>query len=152
MKNTYTVFLFLLFLCVSCKNTDKAKVEDEPENSVDAARDFVRSALDGKFREARAYLLEDSVNTNYMDVAERSYQKASQEVKDGYRTSTIYIHKVDSVNENTSIVVYSNSYKNDHDTLKLLKVNDQWLVDIKYLYEHDRDTVYRQQLPKDTLQ
>ena len=152
MKNTYPVFLLLLFLCASCKDSDKATVEEEPENSVDAARDFVRSALDGKFREARAYLLEDSVNTNYMDVAERSYLRSSQEVKDGYRTSTIYIHKVDSLNENTSIVVFSNSYKNNHDTLKLLKVNNQWLVDIKYLYEHDRDTLYRPQLPKDTLQ
>jgi hypothetical protein len=152
MKNTYPVFLFLLFLCASCKNNDKAAVQEEPENSVDAARDFVRSALDGKFREARAYLLEDSVNTNYMDVAERSYQKASQDVKDGYRTSTIYIHKVDSINDNTSIVIYSNSYKNDHDTLKLLKVNNQWLVDIKYLYEHDRDSLSGMPLPKDTVQ
>jgi hypothetical protein len=151
MKSTYPVFLFLLFLCASCRDSDTAAKKEEPENSVDAARDFVRSALDGKFREARAFLLEDSVNTNYMDVAERAYQKSSQEVKDGYRTSTIHIHKVDSVNENTSIVVYSNSYKNNHDTLKMLKVNNQWLVDLKYLYEHDRDTLPRPQVPKDTL-
>ena len=151
MKSIYP-FLFLLFLCVSCKDNDTAAKVEEPENSVDAARDFIRNALDGKFREARAYLLEDSVNTNYMDVAERSYQKSTQDVKDGYRTSSIHIHKVDSVNENTSIVIYSNSYKNDPDTLKMLKVNSQWLVDLKYLYEHDRDTLNRLKLPKDTLQ
>lgn len=143
-------FLFLLFLCTSCKDSDTGTAE-KSENSVDAARDFIRSALDGKFREARAYLLTDSVNTNYMDVAERAYQKSSQDVKDGYRTSTIHIHKVDPLNDSTSIVVFSNSYKNNHDTLRMLKMSDRWLVDLKYLYEHDRDTSYSIPQVKDSL-
>jgi hypothetical protein len=150
MKRITLPFLFLLFLCAGCKEKDRQS-SGKPENSVDAARDFIRSALDGKFREAREFLLNDSVNTNYMDVAERSYHKSSQDVRDGYRTSTIRIHKTDPVNDSTAIIVFSNSYKNDHDTLRLLKVNQEWLVDLKYLYEHDQDTLYGKPVFRDSL-
>ena len=151
MKRIIIPFLFLLFLFVACKGKDQQS-SGKPENSLDAARDFIRSALDGKFREARAYLLKDSVNTNYMDVAERSYHKSSQDVRDGYRTSTIQIHKTDPINDSTTIIVYSNSYKNDHDTLRLLRIDNQWLVDLKYLYQHDRDTLYMRPVTIDSLQ
>ena len=50
-----------------------------------------------------------------------------------------------------TIIIYSNSYKNDHDTLKVLKVSNQWLVDLKYLFEHDADTLTVKPLTNDTL-
>ena len=96
-------------------------------------------------------MLPDSVNINYMDVAERSYEKAEQATKDGYRASTIHIHQVDPVNDSTFIIIYSNSFKNDHDTLKVLKVTGQWLVDFKYLYEHDSDTLQNKSIANDSL-
>jgi len=43
-------------------------------------------------------------------------------------------------NDSTTITVFSNSYKNDKDTLKIVKQDGQWLVDLKYLFEHDLDT------------
>jgi hypothetical protein len=60
--------------------------------------------------------------------------------KNGYRSSSINIHEVKPVNDSTTMVIYSNSFKNDKDTLRVLKVRGQWLVDLKYLYEHDMDT------------
>jgi len=150
MKRNYLISLFLLFLLYACKNEDKPSTGTS-ENNVDAARNFIRALLDGKFREARAYMLNDSINTNYLDVVERFYQRDVQDNKDGYRTSTIHIHSVDSLNDSTTVVVYSNSFKNNPDTLKVLKVKDQWLVDLKYLYEHDRDTLYKKKILKDTL-
>lgn len=142
--------MFLLFSLYSCKS--KENQQGQSENNVDAARNFIRAALDGKFNEARTYMLLDTSNTNYMDVAERSYQRAGQAIKDGYRTSNIHIHEVKPVNDSTSIVIYSNSFKNDHDTLKVLKINNQWLVDLKYLYEHDADTLVNKPVVNDTIQ
>lgn len=128
---------FLFFFIYSCKGKDK-QLAGKSENNIDAARNFIRAALDGKFNEARTYMLSDSVNVNYMDVAERSYQKAEQLTKDGYRTSSINIISVmEPVKDSVTVVIYSNSFKNDHDTLKVLKINGQWMVDFKYLYEHD---------------
>lgn len=127
---------FLLFFAVACKDSDK-KTPGQSENNLDAARNFIRAALDGKFTEARLFLLPDSVNVNYMDVAERSYQRSDQTVKDGYRSASINIIEVKSpVKDSVTVIIFSNSYKNDPDTLKLIKSNGKWLVDLKYLYLH----------------
>ncbi len=147
MKNYYSLLFLLLF--ISCQSEKK----NESENNVDAARNFIRAALDGKFNEARDYMLPDSVNVNYMDVAERAYQRADQPTKDGYRASSIRIAPagIAEINDSTTIVIYSNSFKNDPDTLKVIKVNDKWLVDFKYLYLHDSDTLFNKPASVDTL-
>ncbi|MES1217513.1 MAG: hypothetical protein ABUT20_18535 [Bacteroidota bacterium] len=139
MKRNLVIFFFLLFS--ACNSNDK-KTATIAENDIDAAREFIRSALDGKFETARIYLLDDSSNIQYITVAERNYQKADAETKYGYRNASIRIYSpVTYINDSTSIIVYSNSYKNDPDTLKVLKKNGQWLVDLKYLYEHDSDSI-----------
>lgn len=148
MKRYPFIFLILLFVFYACNNN---KEQGKSENDIDAARNFIRAALDGKFDEARTFLLPDSVNTNFMDVAERSYRKTDDETKSGYRSSSINIHQVSPVNDSTTVVIFSNSFKNDHDTLKIVKQNGQWLVDFKYLYEHDMDTLYNKPVNKDPL-
>jgi Domain of unknown function (DUF4878) len=148
MKRNRFIFLFLLFGFYACNNE---KQSGKSENDIDAARNFIRAALDGKFDEARNYLLPDSVNANFMDVAERSYLKTDDETKRGYRSSSINIHQVNPVNDSTTVVIFSNSFKNDHDTLKVLKQNGQWLVDFTYLYEHDMDTLFNKPVNKDTI-
>jgi len=139
MKRNIFLFLFLPFISASCK--DKKSQPAESENNIDAARNFIRAALDGKFDEARTFMLADSVNTNYMDVVERSFQNLEKKIKDGYRASSINIIQVsESIKDSVTVVIYSNSFKNDPDTLKVIKANAQWLVDLKYLYQHDTDT------------
>lgn len=130
-------FLFLLFFVPACKEKDR-ETPAESENNIDAARNFIRSALDGKFTEARRFLLPDSLNVNYMDVAERSYQRTDLETRNGYRAASINIIQVNEpLKDSVTIVIFSNSFKNDPDTLKLVKMNNQWLVDLKYLYQHE---------------
>jgi hypothetical protein len=148
MRRNNIFFLFLLFSFYGCAINDE---QGFSENNIDAASSFIRNALDGKFNEAKLYLLQDSANLNYMDVAERNYQKADQLVKDGYRSSSINIHLVEPVNDSTSIVIYSNSFKKDKDTLKVIRLNDKWMVDLKYLYEHNADNMQLLQPKTDTL-
>jgi hypothetical protein len=138
MKTNHLVFLFLLFSFCACSN-DKQPAE-KTGNDINAASEFIRSALDGKFKIARTYMLPDSSNSHYMDAAERNFEKADDDTKAGYHNSSIHIHEVKPVNDSTTIVIYSNSFKNDHDTLKVIKIQEHWLVDLKYLYEHDMDT------------
>jgi hypothetical protein len=141
---------FLLFFAAGCNNDDKQS--QKSENDIDAARNFIRSALDGKFNEAKTFLLADSSNAQYFDVYERNYQKIDPDTKRSYREATINIHNVNAVNDSTTVVIFSNSYKNDHDTLKVIKKNNQWLVDFKYLFNHDNDTLNIPPLiKKDTL-
>lgn len=144
------LFMLLLLVFSGCKSA-KDKAAPPAENDIDAARNFIRAALDGKFNLARTYMLPDSVNINYMDVAERSYGKSDKATKEGYRTASIRILPVTVINDSTTIVIYSNSFKNDPDTLRVLHKNDKWLVDLKYLYEHDMDTMMKKPIQNDTL-
>jgi hypothetical protein len=150
MKRYTSIFLFLLFFVSACKNKDQSATPAS-ENDVDAARNFIRAALDGKFKQASTYMLEDSLNLNYLfDVAERSYQRADQSIKDGYRAASINIVKrVEAVKDSMTVLIYSNSFFEDnHDTLKVVKVNGEWLVDLKYLYRHSEDSVYLKDIMK----
>jgi hypothetical protein len=130
---------FLLFILAACNNNNRDG-SGKSENDVDAARNFIRSALDGNFSQARQYMLQDTANLQYLDVAQRNYQRAPEPTIKSYKESSINIHQVTPVNDSITVVVYSNSFKQDHDTLKVLRLNNQWLVDLKYLYQHDMDT------------
>lgn len=152
MKSFYP-FLFLLFLCAACKSGDK-KADTPAENDVDAARNFIRAALDGKYQVAANYMLDDTQNANYLfNVAERGYQRADQSIKDGYRAASINIVKVmRPVKDSVTVVIYSNSfYRDNHDTLKVLNVNGKWLIDFKYLFEHGNDTLYMKDIINDKI-
>ncbi len=139
MKRSFLFPLVIIPFLFSCGVREKTN--ETPENNIDAARLFIRSALNGNFNDARTYMLADSVNINYMDVVERAYQTMDQPVKDGYRSSSILIHGVNPINDSVTIVIYSNSFKNDQDTLKIVRVDQKWLVDLKYLYQHNMDTI-----------
>lgn len=125
--------MFLPFF-YACNNNDSQAPGGRPENDLDAARTFIKDALDGRFEEARQLMLPDSTNDQTMDVVERNYERMTQEDKIGYMSASIQIHDTRTVND-TSFVVYSNSYKNQNQTLKLVHVNGQWLVDLKYTFQ-----------------
>jgi hypothetical protein len=135
-------------MLIACKDLKKTAVKSE--NNIDAARNFIRAALDGKYSDAMFYMLPDSVNINFLDVAERNYQRTSQENKDGYRSASINVISIkEPVKDSVSIIIYSNSFKNNADTLKVIKINGQWLVDFKYLYLHDPDTISQKMIIND---
>jgi hypothetical protein len=133
MKKLLTGFLALSFFC-ACNNSNQ-QTASKPENDLDAARTFIRDALDGRFEEARQLMLPDSTNEQTMDVTERNYERMSEENKVGYRNASIQIYDTRNVNDSTRIVTYSNSFKNQKDSLKLVRVNGQWLIDLKFTFQ-----------------
>ncbi|MDF2381058.1 DUF4878 domain-containing protein [Nostoc ellipsosporum NOK] len=108
------------------------------ETDVLSATSFIREALKGNFDLARTYMLQDSVNDGYMDAAARK-QRTSDE-RQGLFDASIIIHKRAEANDSTTVIVYSNSYIKQRDTLKMVKKDGKWLVDLKFLFDHDRDT------------
>jgi hypothetical protein len=125
--------ILLAFLLSSC--TNNSSEEASPENDLDAARMFIRDALDGKFQDARQLMVKDSVNENRMTDTERTYEHMSNETKRNYRESSITIYDTRKLNDSTSIVVYSNTFKNMKDSVKVVKKDGSWLVDLKYTFE-----------------
>jgi len=128
-------FLFLQFFC-GCANSDEKK-EPAPtsENDVDAARNFINSVLKSNFKEAKNFVVQDSLNYEYLDATERSFKdQLTDEDRRQYKEASINIHSINPVNDTVSFISYSNSYKKKNERLKVVKRNDQWLVDLKYTF------------------
>lgn len=129
-------FLFLQFFCACAGGEgDSSDSTTTSENDVDAARNFIRSALDGKYDRARKFMVQDSANNEYLDLFQRNYEsRMDPEDKRGYREASINIHDIRQVNDSTTVVSYSNSFKKKNDSLKVVRQNNQWLVDLKYSF------------------
>ena len=134
MKLARLSLLFLLFLS-ACTNESTENKETTSENDVDAARNFIRAALDGQWKDARRFMLQDSTNTQLLDTYENNYQlHMNREDKRGYREASITFYDTRQMSDSVSIISYSNSYKKQKDSLRVVRRNDAWLVDLKYSF------------------
>ena len=141
----------ILFLLIACNNDEEAKTQSD--NDMDAARNFLDAALKGDYKDASAYMLKDSANLEYLNVTERSYQRLSSDEKSGLKAASLRFFDTKQVNDSTTVTIFANSYKNDKDTLRIVRANGRWLVDLKYLFEHGMDTSSNNQKNKiDTIQ
>lgn len=141
MKSILTTLFIVLLTATACNDSCR-KTSGEPENEMDAARNFIRAALDGDYKKAKTLLLHDSLNLQDIGVSERLYtERMSKEDKEKYRGASIHIHESRKVNDSTSIVYYSNTYRNQKDSLKVIKLDGKWLVDFKYIFKHKPDSL-----------
>lgn len=99
---------------------------------MDAARMFIRDALDGRWFEARQYMIQDSVNVQLLETAESKYQEMDKIEKSNYRDAVPRFYGTRKVNDSTTVITYSNSYKNKMDSLKVVRRDGRWLIDLKY--------------------
>ncbi len=146
MKKILYISSLLLVVISACSNADDSA---DSENDVDAARNFIQSALYGDFEKASEYMLKDSVNVERMNNIKRLNLQPDE--KKGLREASINIHNITRRNDSTTIVIYSNSFKNNWDTLKVVKDKGKWVVDFKYLFEHSQDSLAAPVLINDTL-
>jgi hypothetical protein len=128
----------LLLSCglVACGSDRKGK-SNTSDNDIDAARNFIQAALVGDFDRAKIFMVNDSVNNEQINTIQRLNERQAKEEKEKYQTASIRIHQNRNVNDSTSIISYSNSYKNKIDSLKVVRVGGKWLVDFKYMFHTD---------------
>jgi len=136
MNKLLTACALLLFL-TSCNTGDK----DAVETDLNVATSFVQSALKGDFRTAEKYMVDDSLNKEDLTQVARLNERLSKEEKEAYEGATVRIHNNRKVNDSTTIITYSNSYRNKVDSLKVVRLNGKWLVDFKYIFNHKSDTL-----------
>ncbi|MCW3073882.1 MAG: hypothetical protein JWP69_951 [Flaviaesturariibacter sp.] len=132
MKSKLALIVLAVLFLGACTNDEKVVTTSESE--VDAARNFIRASLDNNFDEAKNYILIDSTNTEYLEAAQRNRAHLSKEDNLKYREASIQIYDTKKVADSASIVIYSNSYKNQKDSLKVVRSNGQWLIDFKYSF------------------
>lgn len=140
MKNKFIAILAIAAVAAACNNPTRDAEAEGKQEDIGAARSFIQAALKGNYTEAKKFMLKDSINDQWMSIAE--HQTIDSHTKQGLYDASVNIHNRQVVNDSTTIIIYSNTFKNDKDTLKILKQpTGEWLVDLKYLFNHDNDTI-----------
>lgn len=127
------MILFSLLLVFSCKNNENEI--KEPENALDAGREFIQLSLQGKFNAANRFMLQDDDNKFWLDKWSKDFAKISEQEKTAFATASINISEVaDVVPDSVTVIVFSNSYKKSPQKVKVIKQGGHWKVDFKYTF------------------
>lgn len=127
-----TTALLIAIIAFSCGD-DSYKKADNP---TEAGTEFIRSSLDGDYRKAKFYLLKDDDNLRLFEKNQLDYQHLSAEAKRLYREANIRPVSITTVDSTrTKYTYWHTSNPKDTFTLAIVKVKDEWLVDLKSIIE-----------------
>ena len=140
MQKMIFCFSFLVMTLLACSNEERGAASGTSDSDIDAARNFIQAALVGDFKKAKTFMVNDSLNHEDLNAIERLNEKMTKEEKEKYQEASIRIHQNRKVNDSTSMIYYSNSYRNETYSLKVIKTAGQWLVDFKYFF-HKTDSL-----------
>ena len=130
-------FAALTFLFACNDSPKEPEILVKPENGLEAASQFIRAALDGDVKKARTFIINDSTNKQILDIYENKYNHVfSPQDKKEYKEASIrFLKETHQVNDSVTIVHYSNSYKNKPDSLKVIRMNGQWFIDMNFMVQ-----------------
>jgi len=117
--------LLLLAACNSSHSFKKA------EDAQDAGREFIRASLDGNYEKASFYLYADSTNQMLIRKWKKDYDGLSHDEQQQYKGADINPINIQTVNDSVTSYTYTNTYKKDTTTIRIVRINGDWLVDLK---------------------
>ncbi|MBS1567550.1 MAG: DUF4878 domain-containing protein [Bacteroidetes bacterium] len=131
-------FLFVLSVCTLLSACHGGATLHKAADAEEAAREFVRASLNGEYDNALFYLYKDSLNVNQMilDKWKSNYDRLPNEDKVNFKSASIIVKSLDKVNDSVSLYNYYNSYKKKDQTIKIIRINGEWLVDLKDAFTH----------------
>ncbi|MEO8960633.1 MAG: hypothetical protein ABI325_02045 [Ginsengibacter sp.] len=130
MKHVLIVLVSFTLIVAACNNSPEADKSDPLESG----RGFIEASLKGDYINAKKYILQDSTNIEYFDGLKNFNLKMSKEERRGYSEANIIIDSSIAESDSVDIIYYSNTYKNKPSKLKMVKHNNEWLVDFKYTF------------------
>lgn len=120
---------FSLFAISCSSNNDSYK---KAEDAQDAGRLFIRASLDGDYNKAAFYLLRDSTNQLLFEKQQMNYGQLSSKEKSSYKNASIRPVAITPENDSTVLYkYYHTSNPSDTTTLRIIRHNGDWLVDLK---------------------
>ena len=127
MNKIISLLIFTLTIS-ACNHSAEVRKSDPLESG----RGFIESSLKGDYDEAQKYILQDNTNIQNFIVWKDFNSKSSKDEREGYRDANILIDSIQKISDSVTIITYSNTYKNKPLKLKMVKINNEWLVDFKY--------------------
>lgn len=123
--------VFLFSLLFSCNTPEGFK---EPEDPLDAGREFVRAVLDGDYEKANLYLMKDPEDQELFKRYQSYMKKTPRKELLQLKSASIVINKVEPLSDSVTLINYSNSYTMKPTDLKVIKEGNAWKVDFSYTF------------------
>ena len=126
----------LLLIMIGCMALSSCNTEKKITNTdIEVARGFIKDILDNNFKDAETYVLREETNQQYFELFKKEYESKSKAELENYKNADIIINEISPINDSVSIINYSNSFKKDKSNkLKMVRINGQWMVDLKYTF------------------
>jgi hypothetical protein len=128
----FTLLLSLICcLAISSCNTEKKL----PNTDIEVARGFIKNILESNFKDAETFVLKEETNRQFFDLFKKEFESKSKAELESFKNADIIINEISPINDSVSIINYSNSFKKDKtNKLKMVRINGQWMVDLKYTF------------------
>lgn len=130
MKSAFIIAGIFMFTFTACNNSPQVDKSDPLESG----RGFIEASLKGDYIKAKQYLLQDSTNMEYFQGLKDFNSKMDVVNRRGYSDANIIIDSSIAKSDSVDIIYYTNSFKNKPSKIKLIKRNNDWLVDFKYTF------------------
>ncbi len=125
------LLLLLILFTASCKSSSSY---ENASNALDAGREFIDASLKGDFAKAYFYMLDDAENKKLLDKIETNYREKDRDGREQYRQASINILKVTDITDKETLINYSNTYDKIGKKLKVVFIDNKWVVDLKYTF------------------
>lgn len=121
-------YSFLLFFCCSCATNNSF---EKATSALDGGRYFIESTLQGDFKKAKYFILQNDINRSILDSVSSNYFGLDKESRQQLRLASIQINEVSSIDSNNSVINYQNSVDKTPRKIKVILTEDGWKVDLK---------------------
>lgn len=123
--------MLLLTILVSCNTTHQYP---PAADALDAAREFIDASIKGDFEKANAYMLQDEKNKQLLKEEEEKYRAKTNAQQKQLSESSLQNISIEEVSATETIVKFKNSIDQTGRKVKVISVNNTWLVDFKYSF------------------
>jgi hypothetical protein len=118
--------LFLFSSACGGKEKSYAKATD----ALDAGREYIGACMEGDFKKAAFYMVDDAKNKEKLDGIEKSYREKDKEGRQNLRTASITINEVKNLPDSSTEIKYNNSFDKQPHTVTVINKSGNWLVDL----------------------
>jgi len=130
MKFTLALSIICCLAISSC-NTEKKS----PNTDIEVAREFIKNILESNFKDAETFVLKEETNRQFFELFKKEFESKTKSELESFKNADIIINEISPLNDSVSIINYSNSFKKDKtNKLKMVRINGQWMVDLKYTF------------------
>ena len=124
-------YLFISLFMAGCSGDNAI---EQADNGIDGGRGFIENYMQGDMKKAKLYIVEGPENKAHFEKLINEYFGLDKEGRMQLRLASLQIDEIKTINEQTTVFYYRNSFDKIPRWLKVISTPQGWKVDLKYSY------------------